>query len=237
MGSSLTTLRSLLEDQLNTGTTSNATDPTSTLLNSYINKGIRRIARLDQPRELLAAAPSSVDITENTNTVSVPSTLIVPQLVYYQNSSGTFTRMTTKDIKSMIDIEGPNNFFDTTNTGDPGYYAIRGTSILFNKYFSRSATGAVKVYGLTAPSTLSSDSDETELPTDYDMLITYEAAVYFYQRDDDLQNQLKFQGLAQQERNELRLFLDTNDEKIITLDPSVFTSYAKDIGDPSVFFQ
>lgn len=237
MGADLGTLRTLLEDQLNVGTTSNATDPTNTLLNSYINKSIRRIARMDKPQELLSATPSSINITANTNTVSVPSTLIYYDLVYYKNSSGSFIRLTAKDIKQMIDAEGSSNFFDSTNTGDPSYYAIRGDSILFNKYFSRTDTSSINVYGVSVPTTLSSDSDTTELSNDYDMLITYEAAILFYQKDDDVQNQNKFQLLARQERNELSLFLDTNNESVITLDPTYFTGGTLNFNDPSVFFK
>lgn len=235
MGSQLTTLRTLLENQLNTGITSNSTDPTSTLLNSYINKAIRKIARLDSPRELLNASPAEVDITQNTNTVTMPTTLIVSNAVYYQNSSGSVSRLLAKNIKELIDIQSPSTYFDTTNTGDPSYYTARGTSLVFNKYFDRNATGAIKVFGTSVPSTLTSDSDESDLSVDYDLLTIYEAAVYFYQRDDDQQNQFKFQSLASTERNELRVVLDTNDEDTIRLDPNTFTNRIN-FNNPSVFF-
>ena len=235
MGSDLSSLRNLLETQLNIGTTSTSTDTTSTVLNSYINKSIRKIVRESEPVELLSATPTNISITANQNTVSIPSTLLTTHEVYYKSSSGTFRPMIAKDIKAMISQVGSNNFFNTDYTGDPSFYCVRGTSILFNKYFDRTEADSVKVYGVTAPTTLVSDSDTTELPVDYDMLITYFSAYFYYQRDDDFVNQQKFQQLATQEQNQLKINLNRNNEKVIGMDPSYF-GISRRINDPSVFF-
>jgi hypothetical protein len=185
----------------------------------------------------MSASSVTANITANTNTVSIPATIFIPDLVYYTYSSGTVQRLMTKDIKGLIDLEGPNRFFNTTNTGDPDYYTVRGTSLLFNKYFSRTATAAINIYGLGFPTTLSSGSDITELPTDYDLLIVYESAVLYYQKDDDQQNQVKFQQLAQLERVNLKHNLDTDDESTIRMDPNVFTGRnGLDITNPNVLF-
>jgi hypothetical protein len=235
--STLSSIRSLLENQIDTGTTDLTTDPTSTLLNTYINQSIRKITIKDRPRELYSATVSTANITINTNTVSLPSGIFFPDLIYYKNSSGTVLEIYEKPIKRLIEIEGASRFFDSTNTGDPSYYSVKGTSLLFNKYFSRTSTGAIKIYGMGFPTTLSSDSDSTELPADYDILIVYEAAVLFYQKDDDLTNQLKFERLSEKERGDLRVFLRTNDSGVIDLDPKVFTgNFESAKTSQSVFF-
>ena len=237
MGSTLSTIRGLLENQIDSGETDASTDPTSTILNTYINNSIRKIVRMDKPRELYSPTVTTSSITINTNTVTLSSSIFVPDLVYYARSSGSVIELQQKPIKQMIDIESANKFFDTTNTGDPYYYDVKGTSLLFNKYFDRTEADAIKIYGLGFPTTLSSDSDTTELPIDYDLLIVYEASVLFYQKDDDLQNQLKFQALAANERADMRIFLDTNDSDSIQLDPYTFTgNNNRKITNPDVFF-
>ncbi len=42
MGSELSTIRSLLENQIDSGETSASSDPSSAILNTYINQGIRK---------------------------------------------------------------------------------------------------------------------------------------------------------------------------------------------------
>lgn len=237
MGSTLSTIRNLLENQLDVEESDLTTDPTSTILNTYINNSIRLITRKDRPRELYSAAVTTANITINTNTVSIPAGIFVPDLVYYAYSSGTVHELLQKPIKEMIELESANRFFDTTNTGNPSYYDVKGTSLLFNKYFDRTASGAIKVYGLGFPTTLSSDSDATELPTDYDMLIVYESAMLYYQKDDDIENQRKFQQLAKDERDDLRTYLRTNDSMSIQLDPYIYTgNHENGINSASVFF-
>lgn len=238
MGSTLSVLRQLLEDQLAVGTTSTATDPTLTLLNSYINTSIRKIARQDKPRELEIATPTQADITINTNVVAVPTSFIVPELVYYSDSGGSIKRIIRKDLKEILEINSGKAFFDTAVTGDPNYYTVRGTSLLFDKHFSRTETNAINIYGIGVPSTLVDGTDTTELPIDYDMLITYEAAILFYQRDDDTENQNKFTNVAAQERASIVLHLDTNDEDHIRLDPDTFAGNGTglDYRNPSVIF-
>ena len=65
MGSSLSTLRTLLENQIAVGTTGADTEPTSTILNDYINKAIRQIVRDFKPRELQNASAKDINITRN----------------------------------------------------------------------------------------------------------------------------------------------------------------------------
>ncbi len=235
--SNLGQLRNLLENQIDSETTTVSTDPTSTILNTYINNAIRRITRKDRPRELYSATVTTADITISTNTVSIPSGIFIPDLVYYEYSSGTVFQLNQKPIQELVIAESANRFFDSTNLGDPSYYDVRGTSLIFNKYFSRTATDAIKIYGMNFPTNLSTDSDETELPSDYDLLITYEAAILFYQKDDDLENQIKFQNLASGERAELRVFLRTNDSQIVELDPYTYTgNYQNAKNNADIFF-
>ncbi len=238
MGSTLSTIRGLLDDQLDFGTSTTATNPTSTLLNKYINNAIRKITRLDKPRELYTSSATTADITVNTNTVSVPTTLLIPNAVYYKQSSGTRFEMIQKPLDQIISLTSPNLFFDTTYTGTPEYYDIQGTDLVFSKHFDRTETAAIEILGWKVPTTLSADGDTTELPPDYDLLIVYESCILFYQKDDDIQNLQSYQLLAQQERANLRLSLDTNDSQTILLDPYTFTGTGNNsISNPNVFFQ
>jgi len=236
MGSTLSTILSLVENQIDSGVTDTTTDPTKSLLTTYINNAIRRITRAEKPRELYSATVSTADITVNTNTVSIPSEIFLPDLVYYAQSSGRVKELFQKPINHLITNESAGAFFDTTNTGDPTYYDIKGTSFIFNKYFDRTATAAIKVYGTGFPTTLSSDSDTTELPIDYDLLIAYEAAILFYQKDDDFDNQRKFEILAKQEKDNLRFHLRTDDSLQVEMDPRVFGSSNTDFWyDPNIY--
>jgi hypothetical protein len=183
----------------------------------------------------MTSTPISADIVVNTNTVAIPSTILIPESVYFKNNSGKYIELKQKNFKDLIQIEGAN-FFDATNTGDPIFYAIQGTSLVFNKYFSRTEVGAIKLIGINMPTTLIADSNTTELPIDYDILIVYEAAGLFAQRDDDEENIQRWNNLSLLKRAELRTTLQTNNNNTIGLDPNVFTSRVTSIGNPSVFF-
>ena len=236
MGSTLATLRALFENQLGLDQTDSSSDPSSGLVNDYINKSIRRITRRDTPRELQLPSPSLADIVVNTNTVAIPSDIFVTSYVYYTASGGSIKRMIYRPIKQMVELSGAKEFFDSTKTGDPDYYTTRGTSMLFNKHFSRNEVGAVKVYGIDFPTNLTVDSDTTELPIDYDLLIVYEAAILYNQREDDLENQVKYQNLARGEKDSIELSLDTDEESYISMDPNTFTGNTYSYRNPSVFF-
>jgi hypothetical protein len=214
----------LVENQIDIAPTTTGTDPTSTLLNSYINTSIRLIARRDRPKELENSTVTQADITVNTNTASIPSTILIPQLVYYTASGGNIYPLIYKSLKKMIQQVPNKDFFDSTVTSDPNYYDVRGTSFIFDTHFDRTESNALKIYGVTYPTTLVNDSDTIELPTDYDMLIAYQTLILFYQRDDDVQNQAKYQNLAENERQQLRTFLDFNDESTIEMDPYTFNT-------------
>ena|SRR3990167_5526220 len=236
MGSTLSTLRQLLADQIDADTVTAGSDPSTTLLNTYINNSIRKITRRDRPRELRLSTAIAANITISTNSVSIPATVFVPERVYYQNSDSQWSELKQIDLKSLIQMIGPTNYFDSTYTGDPIHYAIEGTKFLFDKYFSRTASSVINIFGISPPTSLSSDSDTTELPTDYDILIVYESALLFAQRDDDDANINRWIALAKQERSELLVNLQTNNNQQIQLDPNYFTSRSTSINNPSVFF-
>lgn len=238
MGSTLSTIRGLLDDQLDFGTSSAATNPNSTVLNKYINNSIRKITRLDKPRELYTSSPVKANITLSTNTVAVPANMLIPNAVYYKATSGTRFEMIQKPLDQIISLVSPNSFFNTENTGTPEFYDVQGTDLVFSKHFGRTEANAIEILGWKVPSTLTNDTDVTELPQDYDLLIVYESCILFYQKDDDIQNLQNYQLLAQQERSNLRLSLLTNDSQTIQLDPYTFTGTGNNtISNPNVFFQ
>ena len=72
------------------------------------------------------------------------------------------------------------------------------------------------------PTTLAENDDTNEIPSDYDMLSTYKAMVFYYQKDDDSENLAKYRGLAAQEASNLRHNLFTNDMDVIELDNRMF---------------
>jgi len=235
LGSTLLVIRNLLASQIYAESVTDGSDPSKTLLNTYINEAIRVITRRERPRELLTDTPIDVSIVAGANSVSIPSTSFIPESVYYKDSGGRFRELKQKSYKDMIQIEG-SNFFETDNSGDPIYYSIRGTSIILNKYFSRSEAAAIKIIGIDQPTTLSADGDTTELPTDYDMLIVYESALLYAERDDDDQNITRWTRLSLLKRAELRTDLRTNDNNQVAMDPNVFSSRTTSIGNPSIFF-
>jgi len=372
MGSTLTELRNLLARQIDYTDLTTTTDPSTTELNDYINKSVRKLVRRDKPQELRVATPATADITSGTNTATIPSTIFVPDQVYYKDNGGRWKQLRQLSVKHLIDRTSSGSFFDTNNQGNPEYYAIRSNTIIFDRYFSRTESAALKVYGLSIPTKLANNivvngdneaavvtvdtqtngtisqsfteaytgnssakfvmdatigthsfdielvastkynvsvwlyvptatvssvivssnnvtlgtvsakdtwtnvtgnftavasdkltvrysggsgsglfwytddieiipggsgyDDEVDLPIDYDMLITYESAVLFYQKDDDLENQLKYQALADQERAELKLSLSTNNQDLVQLDPYTFVGSTTNMSNPNLFF-
>lgn len=236
MGSDLSQLRNKLEIQLNIGTTTTATDTSSTILNGFINNSIRLIARDVQPSILHNATPISANITQGQNSVTFPSDLIIIKNLYFKNKSNTFKELLPKEYKDLIQVSGTSNFFNQAYTGDPTCYSIAEGQIIFNKHFDRTENDVIKLLGVKNPTELVNDSDTTELSIDYNNLIIYTACFLFYQREDDLQNQQKFQILAKQEESNLDLNFTNNNQKVIGLDPSYFNNNRRSMSDPSVFF-
>lgn len=234
--STLEDLRAKLENQIEIEPTDVNTNPTSTLLNLYINESIRKIARRDKPTELQQPSLVSANLIAGTNQVSLPVTIFNQAFVYIQISSGKFKKLTPKSIDKLIELEGPELFFDSNNVGDADYFAIQGSKIILNKYLRESVTNGLKVIGGYIPSGLVNDSDECSLFPDWDMLIVYQSAVLFYQRDDDLVNQQKYEKLAREERAELNLSLDDNLSETIDMDETIFHSEHRSIREPGVMF-
>jgi hypothetical protein len=233
---SLLDIRTLLEDQIDSGVTSSGTDPSASLLNSYINEAILECVIELKPRELRSATASSINITSGQNTATFPTGLVVPEIVYISDSNSKYRELQQKRLKDMIEITGASAFFDTNNSGTPCFYSVRGGTMTFDKYFDYTISDGIKVYGLNYPTVLSADVDETELPLTYKLLIVYKAAVLFYQKDDDVNNQQKFMMLAREKADKLSAGLDVNDSDYITLDPRSFGEFNRSISNPSVFF-
>jgi hypothetical protein len=240
-GSTQAELETLFEDiVLQSERTTSTSDPTNTLVTTFINKAILEIATTLEPQELLDSTAATANITVNTNTVDIPTTYIKPKHVYYKNSSGKFSTVSPRTLKSLIDGYGSSKFFDTTHTGRPVNYAVRGDKLIFDYHFDRTETGAIKLFGLLKPTELStaSASTQTELPKSYDLLIVYKAAIYFYERDEDEAMLRQYRGLAAQEEARLRLALMTTNELVrVELDPRTFTDTSRGIDHPDVFFQ
>ncbi len=235
MGSTLEVLRGYVERQLDITTTAD-TVPSNTNINDFINTVTREVGRRIKPVELQNSTPLDHSITSGTNKVTLNTTLLYPQIVYYFNSQGKGRQLVERDLQQMIVIEGANNFFDSSNTGDPSYFAYRGREIVTNKYFNRTDATGIRIFGITKPTVLSSDSDETDLSDDYDMLVIFKVTALCYQIIDDTENQTKYEMLATREENELNIDLDYRDAEVIQLDPVTFSSSYKDYRDPSTFF-
>lgn len=388
MGSSLTTLRNLLARQIDYTDIDTTTDPSTTELDDYINKAIRKIARRDVPQEIYTATAINADTVANSNQVTIPSTVLAPQHVYVQDDSGNYRELVRKTLEQLISDVGANTYFDSSNNvGTPYSYAVQGSSLIFDRYFTSAITNGVKILGLKVPIKIGSDLDtelitnstfdtditgwnnsatapfntfewhsgagngylravqlgvppysaarfysdeniaivegkkyklsldyinpggvectfaiasaetgstnerttftdetrtqvlvnvttdytatttesllfkcttedafisevnlafdnisvkayklETDLPTDYDMLIVYEAAIYFYQKDDDFENQRKYEQLAAQERAELSVSLSSAYFPKVSLDDRVFYKGRTDFSNPNVFY-
>lgn len=233
--STLAVLRGIIESQMDISFTGDTT-PTTTSVTDYINKSILKIARDIKPQEFKNATPIDHSITSGTNTVTLNASILYPEIIYYFSSTGTGRQLIHRSLQQLIVLEGSNNFFNSANKGDPSYFAIRGNSIITNKYFTHTSSTGIKIYSIDVPTTLASDSDTTTLPDSYDFLIAYMASALAYQAIDDQDNQMKFDILARRERSEINVDLDFNDSDIIQMDPSVFRVSGRDFRDPSVLF-
>jgi len=238
MGSTLLVLRNLLEAQLDIDTTTTTSDPTSTLLNNYINKAIRKIIRRDRPQEYKIVTPIGINTVSGQNTVAVPSTIAIPEMVYYLNTSGKYQQLKALSYDILIQQASSENLFDSSYTGTPNYYAWQGGYLIFDRYFSSSQTNGVKVLGVKPLTTLSLDASTSDLPEDYDMLITYEAASLYYQKDADFNSISVYNQLIENERKELKIALDDGKSSQMYLDPNIFCNQKiANINNPGVFFQ
>jgi hypothetical protein len=232
-------LETLFEDiVLNSERTTSTSDPTNTLVTTFLNKAILNIADTLTPVELLDSTAANANITVNTNTVTVPTTYIRPTHVFYKTSSGKFVTVSPQTLKGVIDAYGSSKFFDTTHTGRPRFYALRGTSVIFDHHFDRTESNAIKMFGLLKPTELSTASASTEcdLPKSYDMLIVYKAAIYFYERDEDQSMLSHYTALAAQEEARLRAAMPQELTQI-NLNPNIFLGTGRGIDHPDVFFQ
>ncbi len=240
-GSTQTILETLFEDiVLNSETTSSTTDPTNTLVTTYLNQAIKDIALTMEPQELLDSTATTSNITINTNTVTVPSTYVKPTHVYYKDSAGKYTEVFPKTLKSLIDGASPSQFFDTTVTGKPRYYAVRGDSLVFDRHFDRTESNAIATFGITTPTALStaSPSATTELDSNYDMLIIYKAAIIHFQREEDQAMVQEYAIMARKEEVRLRLAMQERSElPQIRMNPSYFIGRgASSFDNPDIFF-
>lgn len=235
MGSDLATLRSLLVGQIDVKTPDVGTNPSITLINKYINLAIREITREQHPEEMKIATPTSVAVVAGTNSASYPTTLYIPDMVYLKNNAGKYKELRPKSLKWIINLEG-QKFFDGSNPADGDFFCVRGGKIIVNKYFLNTDAAGLLVYGMQIPTVLVNDVDMCDLTSDWDLAIAYKAAVYFYQRDDDLTNQQKYEKLYAEVTGHLLLDLDFNESDEIEMDPYTFSNVGRTINDPGVYF-
>ena len=241
MGSTRDTLVTLFEDIIlaseRLGTTS---DPTETLVIDFIDRAILDITLQLEPQELLDSTATTANIVAAANTVSLPATLIKPTDVYYKATSGTYFEVFPRNLKSLIDGVGANNFFDASRTGRPTNYSLRGDALVFDNHFDRSAASAIAMFGLKAPTVLGdgTDATTTELSKEYDLLIIYKAAVFFFEREEDTQMIANYNALARAEEDKLKVKLTTRSKfGRIEMDPRFFSSSNNSgLNNPNVLF-
>lgn len=234
----LLSLRTLFESRLGLGFTATAsTDPSTTLLNLLINESIKKIAREEMPWELSNETASYLNQVADSRSVTLPTTLIIPKRVYVKTSGGTWKEMKPKNLDNLIEIENPNSYLKD-KTGDPDYYMIRGTDIIFNKVFKNNQTNGVAIYSTERPTALSDDSDTTPLDEYRSLQIVYGACVLFYESEaeDNGQNLAKFMQMYTTETAKLRTYFEPNNQPMMRLDPQVFGYQGVTINNPSVFF-
>jgi len=238
MGDTLATLRQLFIDQsdFESDDIDASSDPSTTLINTYINKGIRKIVRRDRPRELMLASEVDVSVTDGDKSVTIPATIFVPDMVYHKNGGGKYIALVQQRLRQMIDKVSSSSYFNSDNKKDPAYYSVRGTSIVFDTNLPRTDAAGIKIFGLAPPTVLSLDADTTELPIDYSLQIIYESLAFYYQKDEDIERQKNFETLAAIERAEIKQSLDTNEQEVVEMDPYTFTGHITNIGNPNVFF-
>lgn len=225
MASTINTILALLESQVQSGTTSAATDPTQAQMLQYISLSIRKIAREDRPQEIVLATPVDHAITVNTNSVSLDSSILTPTQVYYNSSGNNYLPLNRTTVENIITSIGPTNYFDTSNIGDPTMFALQGNKLIFDQYFNRTDSTALKVFGIEATTEYSASditaSTVIELPIDYNMLIVFEAALLFYQKDEDAGLIRQYFELAKDARARIAIAL-TDNHLAVEMDPQQF---------------
>lgn len=240
-GSTQATLEQLFVDMiLYSDSVSATSQPTNTLVTTFINQAILQIAAQIKPQELLDSTGTAANISANSNTVAIPSTYLKLTKVFYKNASGKYTEVYPKNFASAVNSRTPSSFFDTNKTGTPSSYVIQGGTLIFDTHFDRTETGAILLWGILKPTTLStaSPSVQTELDIDFDMLIIYKAAMMYYLREEDFDSVASYKVLADQEEARLRLSSsEFSSFGTVEMDPTVFRGASGNFSDPGVFFQ
>lgn len=214
-------LLTLFENQIGVGVTSSSTSPTRNMVLNYLNISQKQIARSFKPQELFTATPATITTVANTSKYAVPATVCFVSDVYVPNASdSTYERCVPKDLNNLIN---PTTYFDTTQTGDPKYYDVKGNYILFDKAFADSGL-LIKVFGTSYPTVIDSTNlaSNNEFADSYAMLLIYKAAVLWFNSDDDTANVNKFQGLYKAEASELVSSVAQPGGKTVSLDGTFF---------------
>ena len=195
----------LLEAQVDSGATDTTTDPTEAQLVIYLNKAQRKIATAQRPQELLTATAVDHNITEGDETVSLDSSLILPTQVFYLDSNNGAKELNPRSMLSFID----SGYFKTSNNRIPSYWDFRNKKLVFDAGMPRTATAALKVFGVLAPTALSKDtpSTDSDFTDDWDLLIVYTAAYLYFQKEQDVELMSKFEALALREKSNIQSVL------------------------------
>lgn len=208
-----------LQEHLNVGETSANTDPTQSLLISYINKAMRKIAYKLEPDELKSEAVDVATVA-NTNTATVPSTLLKVKDLFTKDA-GDYRRLEPKPIAAAVN---PIDVFDSNSIGTPSYYELRNSKIIVNKYFVSSSSDGLKAYGILKPTDLDIDdlSPAIDMSDEYEDAIIFQAAIYFYMKDSDSKSFSINRGLLAEEMMHLRTFVANPMPRSMTLDQRFF---------------
>lgn len=215
-------LLELLEFQINVGTTSANTDPTQALLVRYLNIAQRKMALQLKPAILRNTNGVSIATTSGQTTVTIPtSSILVVENVFHKETSSYYKELARKKLPNVID---PNFYFSSNNSECPGFYEVRGGTISVDAPFPTTASDGLKVFGIQPPTNININSLSTNIdtPEEYDMLLVYKAAGFFYQRDDDTKNYNIQKQLELREISELQSILSDDFPSSITLSNRFF---------------
>lgn len=204
-----------LEDHLNVGDTDASSDPTRDLLIKFINRAMRKVALVLTPRNL-KSGPIDAATVAGSNTATRPTSLLKVKDVYSKDA-GDYKHLEPKPINASIN---PIDLFDTNSIGSASYWEERGSLIYFDKYFAQSASDGLKVYGILAPTAIDGDnlSPDIDFPEEYDDLIVFRAAVYYFLSDFDTRNVNTNRTLVNEEEARIRTFLGGEIRESMTLD-------------------
>ncbi len=221
MGFTNQSLVSMFENIIGIGTTSSATSPTQLHVIGYLNLAQGKVSRQQKPQELYTHTPLTVTTAAGIKNYAKPATIQYIDRVFVPTDDNSHYREAVAKNIGLAAYAG--TYFSSSNEGVPNFVDVRGGYLLFDKAFDTSGR-LVQCFGWKYPTdiTVATLASANEFDNAYQLLIMYEAAIYWYLSDDDKDSVSKMQSLAKAEAAALKAISGQPSGKRVELDPNFF---------------